>query len=124
MVIDRMDGFAALGRQFLDRFQRTSRAVVRDGDDADKPQVPDTEIRKETGDKAEISPNAHRLMALREAMESGFKALEAVPDVRPDRIAEARTRLDRGYYNSLEVRSRVAERFDRIARELEDIQEK
>lgn len=121
MVIDRMDGFAALGRQLLDRFQGSSPADARREDPLKAEIAAAGEGRKAVGDKAEISPKAHRLIALRHAMDSGHKALEALPDVRSDRVAEARSRLNRGYYNSLEVRTRVAERLDEVARKLENI---
>ena len=121
MVIDRIDGFGSLGRQILDRFQGSSKADARSEDPVKPENAAAGEGRKAAGDKAEISPKAHRLIALRQAIDSGHKALEAVPEVRQDRVAEARSRLNRGYYNSVEVRTRVAERLDEVARKLEDI---
>ncbi|MEN8005379.1 MAG: hypothetical protein ABFS42_00050 [Candidatus Krumholzibacteriota bacterium] len=47
--------------------------------------------------------------------------MDSVPEVRQDRVAEARARLDRGFYNSVEVRTRVAERLDDVAQSMEDI---
>ena len=38
---------------------------------------------------------------------------------RSDRLSEVKARLDRGFYNSVEVRTRVAERLDLVARNLE-----
>lgn len=121
MVIERIDGFAAFGRQLLEKFQGPGQ-TPKQGVEAPENTTEFGDARpKASGDTADISPKAHHLIALRHAMDSGHKALEKVPEVRPDRIAEAKSRLNRGYYNSIEVRQRVAERLDVVARKLEDI---
>lgn len=121
MAMDKINGFAAMSRGLLDRFQGAGRA----DDPVSETEAKDRDVgqgpKSAPADVAEISPKAHRLIALRHAMDSGLKALEDVPEVRPDRVAEARARLNRGYYNSVEVRARVAERLDDVARHLEDI---
>lgn len=121
MVMERITGFSNLSRELLSRFggSESARSPVDPGPDS--PLSSGGPNKPPVQDKADISPKAHRLEALRNAMESGLQALEAVPEVRPDRVAEARARLDRGFYNSLEVRSRVAERLDDVAQKMEDI---
>jgi hypothetical protein len=125
MVMDRIGGFSNVSKAFLDKFQGSDRtdatgkkrASVNDlhvaADGADQRSIP--------LDKAEISQKAHQLNALRMAVESGREALDQVPDVRQDRVAEVRARLNRGYYNSVEVRAQVAAKLNAVARTLEDL---
>jgi hypothetical protein len=121
MVMDRINGMSNLGKGFLERFNRTDRAGDQEGKSPAETGASRPEAGLQPGDRAEISPKAHRLMALRNAMDSGRQALADLPEVRQDRVSEVRSRLDRGFYNSLEVRSRVAERLGDVARNLEDL---
>ena len=120
MVMDKINGFSNLSREFLNKFKGTGTADSGGGVTAES-RPSRSDHRAAPADKADISPKAHRLIALRNAMEQGLQALEAVPEVRQDRVAEVRARLDRGFYNSVEVRTRVAERLDDVARKMEDI---
>lgn len=120
MVMDRINGFSNLSRELLNRFSGSDAAQAKE-DVARDSSVARGEKRPAAIDKADISPKAHRLEALRNAMESGLQALENIPDVRQDRVAETRARLDRGFYNSVEVRTRVAERLDDVTKKMEDI---
>ena len=121
MGIDKINGFAAMGRQHLNRSE--DKTSVEKREDRNYTEEPGTrnETRSAGGDKLEISPKAHRLIALRDAMEQGQQAVDEIPAVRPDRVAEVRSRMERGFYNSVEVRSRVAEQLGEVARNLEDI---
>ncbi len=120
MVMDRINGFSNLSRELLDRFKGSGRAASENEISSDH-RTGRSDHRAAPADKADISPKAHRLIALRNAMDQGMKALEKVPEVRQDRVAEARSRLERGYYNSVEVRTRVAERLDDVTSKMEDI---
>ena len=120
MVMERINGFSNLSRELLNRFSGSESSRSKDEVAPDSP-ITKGDHKAAPADKAEISPKAHRLIALRNAMEQGRKALESVPEVRPDRVAEARARLDRGFYNSIEVRTRVAERLESVALKMEDI---
>lgn len=119
MVMERINGFSKLGRSLLDRFQGSTPAGTKK--EGMSPQVGDTDQdhRAAPRDTVDISPKAHHLMALRQVIESASLVLAEVPEVRHDRVSEVRARLDRGFYNSVEVRSRVAERVDQVARHLE-----
>jgi hypothetical protein len=119
MAIERLDGFTTLPQQILDgtRENRASREQP-EGRPAEGPGQGNAQ-RVPAGDKVEISPKAHRLSALRHSVEQGLAALDGIPDIRADRVAEVRSRLDRGFYNSVEVRSRVAERLGGVTRRLE-----
>ena len=121
MVMERIGGFSKLGKGLLERFQGSERAEARDESPSRKVGANGQEHRATPQDTVEISPKANRLMALRQAMESARQALAELPEVRQDRVSEVRERLDRGFYNSVEVRSRVAERLDKVARSLEAI---
>lgn len=120
MVMDRINGFSNLSRELLNRFSGSESSRSKDEVAPDSPPAKGGP-KAAPVDKAEISPRAHRLIALRNAMEQGRTALESLPDVRPDRVAEARARLDRGFYNSIEVRTRVAERLESVTEKMEDI---
>jgi len=64
-----------------------------------------------TTDQAEISPDAHKLVDLKLAVDVGRAALDAAPEPRADRLAEVRERLTSGFYQSAEVRDQVAGRI-------------
>jgi len=119
--MNRISDFTNLSRGLLDRFQGFGRAQEKDTRPSRETRGVGEAPKAAPADVAQISPKAHRLIALRHAMDSGMKALERVPEIRQDRIAEARARLDHGFYNSIEVRSRVAERLDMVTRQMEDI---
>jgi hypothetical protein len=68
-------------------------------------------------DHAEISDGAHRLVDLKQAVDVGRAALAREPEVRSDRVALARERLAAGFYQSAEVRERVAERISGLVLE-------
>ena len=121
MVMDRIGGFANLGREFLEKFQGASRTGSPERELSLAKGSPSREMRTPASDSAEISSKAHQLNALRHAVEVGRQALESLPAVRKDRVAAARARLNTGYYNSAEVRGQVAERFDAVARHLEEL---
>jgi hypothetical protein len=73
------------------------------------------------GDTAQISETAHRLMELRQAVDSGRAALQTLPDVRQDKIAEARERLRSGFYTLDVVREKVAAGVDQAIKGLENL---
>lgn len=121
MVMERINGFTNMSKGILERFQGTDRTDNPEGKPS--PEV-DSSVPPNSSapaDTASISPKAHRLMDLRNAVESGREALDELPEVRRERVAQVRARLDRGYYNSVEVRARVAERLNHVAEKLEDL---
>jgi hypothetical protein len=121
MVMDKINGFTNLSKGLLEKFQGSKRADFSGPESSTKVGAPDSDRRAAPADTAEISPKAHRLIALRHALESGHKALEELPEVRQDKVDQVRTRLDKGFYNSVEVRTRVIERLEDVARNMEDL---
>ena len=112
MAMDKISGSQVYPRSLADKFQTT-------------PQKPDTEARtgaadnasveqKRTTEKAEISDAAHDLMHLRQAVDTGRAALAALPDVRQDKVEQAKTRLAQGYYDSPAVRDEIAAKLDKV----------
>jgi len=121
MVMDKINGFSNLSKGLLDKFQGSGRTDSKDRNISGETHPGSPERRTIPADKADISPTAHRLNALRNAVDSGLRALEALPEVRQERVDEARSRLDRGFYNSVQVRDRVAERIGAVSRQLEEL---
>lgn len=121
MVMDRINGFTNLSKGLLERFQGADRTDSQDEERSADVSASGRERRAVPTDTADISAKAHRLIALRHAVDSGRQALEGLPEVRQDRVDRARERLNRGFYNSVEVRTRVAERLDDLTRKLEDL---
>lgn len=72
-------------------------------------------------DTMEISDAAHRLVELRSAVDTGRNALEALPDVRDDRVALAKKRLEQGFYNSSQVRDEVAVKLGSVFDSMDEL---
>ncbi len=121
MVMDKINGFSNLSKGLLERFQGSGRPDSSDLEPSANVNASGKNLRVVPSDTADISAKARRLIALRLVVDSGRQALDALPEVRQDRVKQARDRLNRGYYNSIEVRARVAERLDNVARKLEDL---
>ena len=74
-----------------------------------------------TGDTAVISDMAHRLMEMRQAMEVGYAALEAMPDMRQDKVDQARERLSQGSVGSHAVRGKVADGVAKVFKGMDSL---
>lgn len=59
-------------------------------------------------DKAEISTRAHEMVDLRRMVDAGRDVMHQLPEMRAEKIAEARQKLSEGFYRSTEVREQVA----------------
>ncbi len=73
------------------------------------------------GDHAVISSNARVLVDLRAAVDTGREVIASTPDVRHERLAQVRERLAAGYYQSAEVRQRVAGRVLKVIDALDSL---
>lgn len=71
------------------------------------------------GDVADISTDAHRMVDLHTTFAAGSAAVNRTPDTRADILAKVRERLATGFYNSVEVRERVAARVAEVVRDLD-----
>ncbi len=74
-----------------------------------------------SGDTAQISATAHRLMALRQAVEAGRTALAMMPETRAEKVAQARERLENGFYDSDSVREKTAAGVEETLRGLDKL---
>lgn len=120
MAMERINGSPLPRQNMLDG----SRQNERVGQDARKDLLADVAPsggNALTGDKAEISDAAHRLMELRLAVDRGREAMAALPDTRQEKLSEVRERLHAGFYKSPEVRSVVADGVMNVLRGLEDL---
>ncbi len=68
-------------------------------------------------DHADISDNARKLVDLKKAVDTGRAALELLPEVREDKVAQVKDRLASGFYQSAEVRDNVAARLTSLVME-------
>jgi Anti-sigma-28 factor, FlgM len=119
MAMEKINGSPLMRPGVLDRFQ----VGKKDKDDKAKSggvntsNVPD----HVPADKAEISDTAHQLMDLRAAVDVGRAALESVADVREDKVAEAKKRVEQGYYNSQVVQDELAETLSKVLGNMDEI---
>jgi len=60
------------------------------------------------GDQAEISSKARALVDLRGVLDAGRAAVQGEQEVRAERLAMVRERLESGFYQSSTVREKVA----------------
>lgn len=104
----------------LERFRNSGgKREVESGHD-NQPATPGN-LAGYVGDRVEISDRARKLADMKQALVAGRRALAEVPDVRQDRIAQARTRLHTGYYHSEDVRKETAARLGSVLRKLEEL---
>ncbi len=61
------------------------------------------------GDSAVISDKARKLMSMRHAYDAGMDAIGREPDLREEKLAQVRLRLEQGFYQSSEVRDRISD---------------
>ncbi len=106
MSMDKINGSPLMRPGLLDRFKVDKKE--QDGEEASSVSTSGESPATKTSDRAEISDTAHQLMDLRAAVDVGREALEAIPDVRSERVALAKERLEKGYYNSQVVQEKVA----------------
>jgi len=73
------------------------------------------------GDSLVLSPAARREGQLQADLAAAREALAALPEVREERVAEAKARLSAGVYETNEVRGVVAGRLDAVMRRLTNL---
>lgn len=120
MGTERIGGFQGFGRRILDRFRTTpSQPEERDG--TNTASAGGETSGRVAGDRAEISGKAHEMLKLRKTVDAARNALEREPAVRPDRVAEVKSRLGRGFYQSPAVNGRVADRLEDVITKIDDL---
>jgi len=108
--------------RLLARFQQTQRAEadadVRKSEQAKSESSKSGDAGRLAGEKLEISPSARKVAEMRTLVEAGRSRLEAEPEVRADRVAAAKRRLEAGVYSTDEARQRTAEQLSPVLRDL------
>lgn len=104
----------------LDRYQGTAKSE-KDGKAENLEQNLGTTQPPKPTDKAEISDAAHRMIDLRQAVDTGRDTIEALPDIREEKVEQAKKRLAQGYYNSLEVQDRIADKLGSVFNKMDEI---
>jgi len=66
------------------------------------------------GDRSEDSMAVTRLLELYGLLEVGRRVSNELLDIRDERVNQVKHRLDRGYYQALEVQAKVARGVDRV----------
>jgi len=121
MAMDKINGSPLLRQGVLDNSRQSDR-VGKDGKPVDVlSEIAPAANKPAGGDTAEISDTAHRLMELRQAVDSGRVALDALPEVRPEKLEIARMRIKSGFYNSADVRERVATGVANVIKGIEEL---
>lgn len=103
--------------RILARFQQTQRGEA-DAEARKLAEAKTGDVRRPTGEKLEISSSAHRVADMRSLVEAGRTRIEAEPEVRADRVAAARRRLEAGVYTTAEARQRTAEQLSPVLQDL------
>ena len=109
MGMDKINGSPLLQQGILDSSRQKDKVDAKRVKDADLAETPATGPAPTFGDTADISATAHRLMALRQAVDVGRMAMTILPEVRADKVAQARERLASGFYDSSAVQKKIAD---------------
>ena len=109
MSMNKIDGSQSTPARQLDSFQGTARSNKSESGSGIPAEGLASENGVKTGDTAEISAKALKLMEMRQVYEAGLESVEDVPDVRAEKLAQVRSRLEEGFYNSTQVREKLAD---------------
>lgn len=120
MAMNPINNSPHLRQGVIDAFQGTQRRDEA-GSRAEGAGAPRGAGTESLADRAEISATAHRLVDLRRTLDVGRAAAAQEPDVRQERVDQARERLASGYYNSVEVLAKVAGGVDKVIRGIEEL---
>lgn len=71
----------------------------------------ETTPAKQAGDKVEISPEAKKLQDTSNLNGVASKTIKDTPDVREDKIAEIRQKINEGFYDQSNVASTLADKL-------------
>ena len=108
MAMDKINGSPLPQQGILGNTRQNERVGNGSRNDGGVTGAPAPASQPLGGDTAQISDSAHRLMELRLAVDTGRAALELLPEIREEKVAQARERLNSGFYESAAVRDKVA----------------
>jgi flagellar biosynthesis anti-sigma factor FlgM len=86
-------------------------AELRKVESAKKAEKDSKSSRTVAADRSEFSAHATRLSETKAQFETIAASVAAQPDIRPERVAEVKQKIDQGYYNSSEFIDKLAEKL-------------
>jgi flagellar biosynthesis anti-sigma factor FlgM len=86
-------------------------AELRKIESARKTEKDSRSAKVTTADRSEFSANAQRLSETKAQFETIAASVAAQPDVRPEKVAEVRNKIEQGYYNSDEFIDKLADKL-------------
>lgn len=120
MAMDRINGSPLHRPGGVDKFLGT--AQNNQGKKADETEASQSSPAKaKPADTMEISDEAHRMVDLRKAVDTGREAMQAMPDIREDKVALAKKRLEQGFYNSSQVRDDIAQKLGAVFSTMDEL---
>ncbi|MBN2036241.1 MAG: flagellar biosynthesis anti-sigma factor FlgM [Chitinispirillaceae bacterium] len=86
-------------------------AELRKIESAKKAEKEPKGIKTPSADRSEFSANAKRLSETKAQFQTIAASVAAQPDVRPERVAEVREKMEQGYYDSDEFIDKLADKL-------------
>jgi flagellar biosynthesis anti-sigma factor FlgM len=86
-------------------------AELRKVDNAKKADKDQKAAKASSADRSEFSSNAQRLSETKASFETINASVAAQPDVRSEKIAEVKQKIESGYYNSEEFIDKLADKL-------------
>ena len=121
MSMDKINGSSVLRQGILDNTRQSER-IDDQNKKADQAAGPaPSALPGLTGDKAVISDLAHRLMEMRQAMEVGYAALEALPEFRQEKVDQARDLLSQGSVDSEAAGGKIADGVAKVFKGMDSL---
>lgn len=123
MAMNHIGNASPLRPGLLEQFRKQAAEGAREKESSGSAAAGGTERGPAAQERVEISDRAQQLGRMRHMLEVGRAAYAEEPDVRQDRLAEVRSRLQTGHYADEEVRQTVADRLGAVLRKLDEIVE-
>ena len=86
-------------------------AELRKVEGAKKAEKESRSAKTISADRSEFSANATRLSETKAQFETIAASVAAQPDIRPERVAEVKQKIEHGFYNSSEFIDKLADKL-------------
>ena len=121
MAMDKINGSPLIRPGGVDKFLGTARSEKDQNAELEKTENGNGPPKAKPADTMEISDAAHQMVDLRRAVDTGRTAIEALPETREDKVAEAKKRIHQGFYNSTEVRDKIADHLGSVLSKMDEL---
>ena len=121
MEMNKINGLPLTNPNLVDKFQGSNRSDAKQDPGVGQSGQADGAQPGQVTDRAEISETAKKMVELRRTLDAGRAAVEALPETRDQKMTEVRARLERGDYDSSEVRSQVASRLENVIKGMDSL---